>query len=321
MKNATFLVLLILSNFTNAIEIVRLPQAERLRLNTNFNRTIAPLIETFGSGDIVGNGGGLVEQNFMLAYHSIQTAIENCLTNVACFTSKDQKTVLREINQLFIDKLDNQNPLIFLRNKDTDNFFYDEFDQTQRVAKTGFSKEHPIFINLDIAGDIINDIPTMIGILTHELGHQIGIANHSFLDQLGAKVRRIWDSNWTVSDLMITDKNLSVRLFSTKSNFINAKLSYVFNGKVQSLNSLIFDTISCAQGETLYGFYLSNGHWERPRDMGFRTKAKMTYWLDIYCEDKHAQIYPVQKDLDILFTFNTFRGRNPVLKSVEAKVQ
>ncbi|OUR98465.1 hypothetical protein A9Q84_03380 [Halobacteriovorax marinus] len=321
MRNATFLVLLLLSNIVSAVEIIRIEKPEREILNIKFDRTILPLIERFGSGDIVGNGGGLLEQNFMLAYHSLQASIENCLTNVDCFTSRDQKMVLKEINQLIIKKIDQTNPIIFLKNKDANGFFLDEFDMTERMAKTGYSEKHPIFINLDIAKEIKNDIPSMLGILIHELGHQIGIANHSFLDSLGAKVRRIWSSNWTVSDIKIGPLKLSTRLFSNKSNFINAKLSYEFDGQIKSINSQIFDSISCPTGEQLYGFYLTNGHWQRLQESGRRTMAKMTFWLDVYCQNLYGDLYPIQRDLNVLFKFHTKRSKDPVLRSVTVEVE
>lgn len=317
MKKIIFLVLFILPNFTNANEVIRLNEIEKLRLNLAFDNSISPLLRLSGDGDVVGNGGGLLEQNFLLAYYSLQTAIENCLTLIECYTSENQKNILKEINQLFIDKINDRRPLLFLRNSDTDNFFFDRNDQTERVAKTGFSKDYPIFINLDLSMDIINDIPTMLGILIHELGHQLGIVNHSFLDQMGVKLRKIWASNWIVSRVDIAGEELIIRLFSTKSNFINSKLSYVFDGEVQSLNSLVSKSVSCNKGDVLHNFSLSNGHWRRPDQTSFKLAVIKTFWVDIYCEDQNSQSYLVKKDLDVHFSFNTFRKKDPVLKSVE----
>lgn len=320
MKILSFLILLTFANLINASEVLRISKSERIRFNAEFSENILPLMESYGTGDIVGNGGGLLEQNFLLAYYSLQTAIENCLTLEECYSSVNQRLILKEINQLFIDKIRNKTPLVFIKNSDTNNFFYDEYDQTERVAKTGFSKKYPIFINLDVTTNIVNDVPAMLGIIIHELGHQAGIVSHNFLDQLGAKIRKMWLSNWVISDVNVSGENLLVRLFSTNSNLINSKLSYVFNGKVQSLNSLIYRNISCGEGETLYGFSLSNGHWQRPVNTSFRTTIKKTFWLDVYCEDTNSQSYLVKKDLDIRFIFNSFRNKYPILKSVEADV-
>jgi hypothetical protein len=320
MKIQLVLSLLLISSFSFALEAVRIPTERRIQLNREFSQSIEGMVERFGSGDIVGNGGGLLEQNFSHAYFSVQTAIENCLTNSNCFTSFEQKKILKEINELYIQKLSQKNILIFAKNSETNNFFFDQHDQTERLAKTGFSPEHPIFINVDLAKSIQTDIPAMISILIHELGHQIGIANHSYLDHISAKVRRIWEANWEVSTIKVDKKELSTRLFSTKRNYINAKLSYVYDGKVKSLNAKIFDLLKCRAGEELYGFYLSNGHWKRPVSTKEEYSVKMSYWLDTYCESLDGSIWPIEKDLTIEFKFNKAQGKITDLSDVSLQV-
>ncbi len=321
MKKIILLVLLTLSNLSHANEAIRLDKNQRAMLNADFERSILPLVEFYGDGDVVGNGGGLLEQNFLLAYYSLQAAIENCLILEDCYTSQSNQEVLKEINQLIIKKINMKSIFIFLRNSETENFFFDEFDQSERIAKTGFSKDHPIFINLDITDEIINDVPAMLGIIVHELGHQIGIKSHSYLDQLGVKIREMWITNWIVSDISIGGEDLSLRLFSTKSNYISSKLSYVFRGKVKSLNSLILKKLNCRKGDRLSNYSLTNGHWRRPSLDNFRSIVIKTFWLDLYCEDQYGQAYLIKRDLDISFIFNSFRGRSPVLKQVEVLVK
>jgi hypothetical protein len=321
MKSLCFFSLLVFSTFSSAFELVRIPEIEKVELNRQFSLDTKPLIDAFGSGDIVGNGGGLLEQNFILAYYSLQSAIEDCLTTYFCYKNLQDKNVLKEIRTLFIQKLEQKNSLIFLSNSDTDNFFNDEFDRSARLAKTGFSIKHPIFINIDEAIAIQNDIPAMISILIHELGHQVGIASHSYLDQLSVKVRKNWEANWTESSIDIEDRVLTTRLFSTKNNFISAKFSYVFEGKARNLNSKIYDVLKCNAGETLYGFYLSNAHWNRPISNRRDYSVTMDLWLDLYCEDHHGSIWTSQKDLSIEFEFNKAQGRVTDLKEVKVKIK
>ncbi|WP_127718190.1 hypothetical protein [Halobacteriovorax sp. HLS] len=304
MKNVIILSLLVFTSNIFAIEEIMLSPQRRIELNREFSIQTAPLIDAFGSGDIVGNGGGLLEQNFYHAYYSVQTAIENCLSNIQCYTNSDQKKVLKDINNLFIKKIGQKNILIFLKNSQTNDFFEDEYDNTQRLAKTGFSYEHPIFINLERAESITNNVPAMISILIHELGHQVGIASHGYLDRISAKVRRDWDANWTVSTQEVGQRNLDIRLFSTPNNFISAKLSYELDGKVKSLNSEIFKQLKCNDGESLYGFYLSNGHWSRPTATRHFHSVEISYWLDVYCKDTYGSIWAAQKDLTVTFDFH-----------------
>ena len=321
MKIQLVLSLLLMSSFSFALEVVRIPTMQRQHLNREFSLNTSSLVERFGSGDIVGNGAGLLEQNFAHAYYSVQTAIENCLSSGNCFISKEQRSILNEINELFIKKLNQKNILIFVANSDADNFFFDQHDQTERIAKTGFSHEHSIFINLDLAKDLHSDVPAMISILIHELGHQVGIASHSFLDLLAAKIRRVWEADWKVSTIDINQQQLSTRLFSTKNNFINAKLSYVYEGKVKSLNAKIFDLLKCAPQEELYGFYLSNGHWSRPTSNSSEYRVRMSYWLDMYCQNQYAEIWPIEQDLEIEFVFNQIQGIITDLKSVNLRIK
>lgn len=321
MKSLYFLSLVLLSTFTSAFEFVRLPDVERIELDRQFSLETAHLIEEFGSGDIVGNGGGLIEQNFILAYFSVQTAIENCLATALCYKSLHDKRILKELNTLFINKLNQKNTLIFLKNSDTDNFFNGELDASERLAKTGFSKDHPIFINIDEASDIKNNIPAMISILIHELGHQLGITGHNYLGLLSAKVRNNWEESWTESSIEIGERTLTAKLFSTQSNFINAKLSYEFEGSAKNLNSKIFEVLKCNAGETLYGFYLSNQHWNRPVSTRKNYSVNMELWLDIYCQDTYGAIWTNQKDLSVKFDFNKVQGTVTNLEDVSVIIK
>ncbi len=315
------LILLLISNISLSAELVRLSIPERELLNIKFEREAAQIMARLGSGDIVGNGGGLLEQNFMSAYYSLQTAIQNCLDNYECGLSSEETLLLKEINSLYVDKVFQERPIVFLSEKNAEGFFLTEDDQTSRVAKTGFTKDSTIFVNLDIAEAIVDDIPAMLGIIVHELGHQAGIANHSLLDQLGAKVRNQWSSNWKVLRFIMNKHNLDVRLFSSEFNYINSKISYSFRGEVKSLNNDIYEKINCLENEVVYGFNLSNGHWRRPIQNDWNSKIGIDYWINIYCQDEEGNIRTEERDLDITFKFNSFRRRNPFLKSIQIEIK
>lgn len=327
MKQTTILILILISNLALSTEVpkspklVRLSMPEREFLNANFEREATRLMAKLGSGDIVGNGGGLVEQNFTSAYYSLQTAIQNCLDKYECGLSEEEAQLLTEINYAYIDKINQARPLVFVSEKNSDGFFQSKEDQTSRVAKTGFSTESTIFINLDVAGPIVDSIPAMLGILIHELGHQVGIANHSLLDQLGAKVRNQWNANWKVLRFIMDDHNLDVRLFSSEFNFINSKISYSFKGEVKSLNNEILEKVECLENESTYGFSLSNGHWKRPVQNNWITRIGIDYWIDMYCQDSDGTIRTESRDLNILFKFSTFRSRRPSFRSVKVKIK
>lgn len=305
MRIYLILSVVLFSNYIFSKELERLSPSQSYVLTKNFNKKTNPLINALGSGDIVGNGSGLIEQNFTYAYHNLQGAIFNCLGNkFECQINNQEEKVLREINQLYIDKLLIKRPLIFVSKDFAGDFFKNDLDGSVRIAKTGFNKGSSIFINLEESESISNDIPIMISILIHELGHQIGILSHSFLDQLGTKVRNQWSANWQSFELEVNGLPLTLRLFSNANNYISSSLSYRYNGKLKHLNDLIFKELSCASDEFIYGHNLDNGHWKRPIRNGKTTILKMNFWLDTYCENLGKEMSIKQNDLTIQFTFD-----------------
>ncbi|POB14119.1 hypothetical protein [Halobacteriovorax sp. DA5] len=304
MKSYLILSVILFSNYIFSKELERLTPSQSYILTKNFNKESKPIMDALGSGDIVGNGSGLIEQNFSFAYLNLQRAIFNCLSNkYECQIDALEEAVLREINQLFINKIYMKRPLIFVSKEYAGEFFHNNDDMTARIAKTGFNQQSHIFINLEESEIIANDIPAMISILIHELGHQIGIISHSYLDQLGTKVRNQWDSNWQSYEIKIDELPLTLRLFSNAKSYISSNLSYSYDGKVKRLDHHIYKQLSCGDEEIVYGFNLSNGHWQRPNYNETKSIFRMNFWLDTYCESPTSQMRIKQNDLSIEFTF------------------
>lgn len=320
MKNSLVLILLFISKVSLSSELVRLTPSQRFILDQNFQREVSQVMARLGSGDIVGNGGGLTEQNFISAYYNTQTAIQNCLDNFECGVTDEERKVLKEIDSVYIEKFNQERPLIFLNEEVANGFFKSEEDQATRIAKTGFTAESPIFINLNEAASISTNISAMIGIIIHELGHQTGIANHSALDQVGAKVRNLWASKSKIYKFELKSGDLDVRLFSSEVNYITSKLSYTFNGETKSLNYDIFNEIKCENNSEVYGFNLSNGHWSRPISTDRRSQVALNYWIEIYCKDLNGQINTTESDLTLTFRFHSFNRNRPKLRSIRVKV-
>ncbi len=314
------LIPLLFSNLVFAADIVFISGQERLQEIERFELRSNALVEAFSTGDMVGNGGGLLEQNFYQAYYLVQSAIENCLYDSVCALTSKQENLLRAINQTYILKIDQETPLVFLKEEQAGGFFSEDEGKETRLAMTGFSEKFPIFINTTLALSISENIPAIIGILIHELGHQAGVLNHSALDELSIKVRSLYDDNWVESKIRAGGRLLNARLFSSKNNFTTASLSLVFDQKVLSLDSLIAKEVSCLPGESVYGFYLSNGAWQRPTSSRSKFTIGLNYWIDIYCMDNEGTIWPIQKDLKLKFEFEKLLDFLTKIKSVEAQI-
>ncbi|CBW25637.1 putative exported protein [Halobacteriovorax marinus SJ] len=320
MKHITLLLFLLLPNLASANKLTRVSIPERDLLNLEFERQAALIVERLGSGDIVGNGGGLIEQNFMSAYYNIQSAIQVCLNSYGCVDTEQERLLLREINQVYIEKINQERPILFVSEDIAGDFFKSEDDQTARVAKTGFSPETKIFVNLEEATLIANNIPAMLGILVHELGHQAGVASHSFLDQLGAKVRNLWEDNLSIYRIEMKREELDVQLFASELNYTTSKIQYTYKDETKSINPLIFNKIECGDDEIVYGFNLSNGHWDRPHQVQTRTRVRLNFWIDIYCQAIDGEIRSEQRDLNLTFNFNSFNRNRPILRTIRARI-
>lgn len=305
MRAYLILSLVLLSNLSYSQYVERLNPSQALKLSKEFEIKSLPIMKALGSGDIVGNGSGLVEQTFTTAYFNIQSAIVNCLGNrYDCQVNNEDRSILREINQLFIRKIDMKRPLIFVGKEVAGDFFFDHHDQSERVAKTGFSHSNKIFINLELAKNIDNDMPTMMAILLHELGHQIGIIGHSYLDQIGAKVGSLWRQNSQKYTFDLDDLHFEISLLSNASNFVSSRISYTFMNRVKSLQQKITTHLTCEEDEVLYGFNLNNGHKERPVYKNGKLVLTMNFWLETYCESTDLEMRIEQGDLSLQFTID-----------------
>lgn len=165
---------------------------EREKRNNEFNS----FLQNFGidpahlrGGDVVGNGGGLLEGQAYFYYHSLENHLLTALEQNAIEFSADERKVLQRILKSLPD-MEQEGKIIFLDPSEYRGFFFTPgVDTAPRVAKTGHSMDFPIFINTSMVYKRIDgDLRFWLGTLVHELGHQVGIANHLFLEELGAKV-------------------------------------------------------------------------------------------------------------------------------------
>jgi hypothetical protein len=155
-----------------------------------------PNIRPFG-GDLAGNGGGLVEQNFQFAHVNLPWILTICLNSFHCVSGEEAK-VLTKIMESLPTELKTKPALIFESGSTNPTRF--NLHGQPRVAVTGDHIGDPIYLNLDLlyrtssTGKVeAADVGAAIAILVHELAHHQGIYqsqdDERFLDLLGAKVR------------------------------------------------------------------------------------------------------------------------------------
>jgi len=283
-----------------------LPKETRTQLNNSFGQRTQALISAYSSGDIVGNGGGIIEQNFQFAFNSILPAIDHCLVKLNCNLSTREKIVLMAIKSTYFMKLDEKLHFVFLRESDANGLFHESSDPAQRIAKTGFSSKFPIFLNLDAIeknDELSYNLGTHLAIVIHELGHQAGYASHSLLDQIAGKLRLAFTYQMDNTSLDIDGDSLLVNIYNNPER-MKTQVSYYFNNQLRFLSYPIEESLECSEDRTPVGYSLSNQHWDRLKKNSLNYLAKLSMWLDIYCEDSTGTIFVDEKDIQIDFTIS-----------------
>lgn len=261
------------------------------------------------SGDTVGNGGGLLEAQASLAYLNLSKHIISSFEqNYISFSDLDREVLMKILNGLA--KNPSPEKILFLSEEDHPGFFYEAgVDPAPRVAKTGFSLDFPIFINRDM----VYKTPDMnsrfwIGLLIHEMGHQVGIRNHGYLDQLGARVVAVSEMNRTeMSFIMAPRTAVDVSLYN--HDFIDGTpdLSVSHNGKLHSVTDWYNPNLRRTCGPYLQysGVSISNLHWKNRGEFGPGTgmTIKAGAWAKIKCRDPRAGVFYNQAtDVEIKLT-------------------
>lgn len=159
----------------------------------------------------------------------IKSIIDLCLVSQRCAGQTDYREALLAIQKNLI-----QHPyveLLFINSSYSEIFFSDFEGEVERLAKTGFSPDFPILINEKIVSDSV-DFTVSISLLVHELGHQAGMSSHSFLDKLGAEVRRFYlDEQFVLGfqkrNSILTFFTIPYRQSGQDDFYVNFKNSYI----------------------------------------------------------------------------------------------
>jgi hypothetical protein len=237
-------------------------------------------------GDRVRNGGGLAEQNFIYSLQVLPRYIDICINDNDCLISDYDRDVLTQIKEIAKQTRIPEKKFIFLSEKDRPGFFHNENDPEVRLAITEDKPSSPIYVNLDLlyrrdleTGVLsIMKIPVIVGNLIHELGHQIKIYDHSYLDTLGSKVRRQLTKNRAVykfpADLLAL--NITINNLTTPS----LPLIYMtYNDKITRLEGHLYNNLKCDDDNFAIGAFIENGRWDRPSD----SSAMFDAWVTLFC--------------------------------------
>lgn len=276
-------------------------------------------IQAFAGG-IVGNGAGLVEQNIFYAYDALAKAIESCtdLPQVCGVRSSDV-VVLSKISQISQSRASSPERIQFVSEAERPGFFDTDLVQAHRLAKTGNTPADVIYWNRDQLylkdGSPALDIPALIAIWIHELGHQAGYADHAYLDQLGAHVRFLVANTLTEVAYQTSTLNLKVLIVNFSGVTGQAELFVTDGVQSVSLTSFVRESAGCASGQPALGWGLTNGHWMS----GLATSSgqsdlPFSAWLKVRCENE-GQVEEFVEDFQLNLVLDMKNGKFQFLKA------
>jgi len=222
-------------------------------------------------GDVIGNGGGLAEQNFNYALVSLGAAIELCLNTGGVVPDSEEDQVLRRVGRALREEQAGGLRLHFVSEKEKPGTFL--LDGEVRVAKTGDRVGDGIWINLDFLygqnssgqWEPMMGLPTMSAILVHELGHHLGIRDHQLLDRAGARVRRSLESD-TLKASLRPDQNLTLSVINGLGD--QGRVLWILEDSftVTDLSEQMARGVGCPlPSEVMENYRISNLYWERGR--------------------------------------------------------
>ncbi|QDK43396.1 hypothetical protein DOM21_18450 [Bacteriovorax stolpii] len=305
-KSALLLIALFVSKSLSAS--VYLPDEDRAELNQKFLKISLQAMKASGGADIVGNGGGAVEQASLYIYRSLDRYISQCLNNKDCYQDSERREVLKKIREVVLKNREEKNRLVFLSGENFEKYMQDELDPEIRVAKTGFSDEFPIFINLAEAHNYPKDslYASMVALLVHEIGHQVGVASHSYLDDLALSVRSMMEANTKEFTYDVLGNQFVFTLFASSNQYDFAQYVLEYNGEKYEVPSLM-TAYKCTNGDKLVGANLENLYWEKGRTANYHYILSLNAWGEFACERKNKTVYFEQINVRLTWDFTLER--------------
>lgn len=257
------------------------------------------VIEEAQRGDVVGNGGGLLEGQTYFYYQALQRFIASSFEQtIISFSESEKELLLKILNN--VSKDTNEKKIIFI-DGDT-GFFNDEFDSEVRAAKTGFSPKFPIYINRTfLYENLLDDQSALITLLVHELGHQAGVRSHTLLESLGAKIKLLTTVNRDINSIELDEGTLLFSVYNHLSLGADADMSLTYLDNIQTIRGINYKTMKRICGNHMpAGFSVQNIYWSsRPTTVGQKEKIEIAGWLQINCIDSFGSFYNREADFSI----------------------
>lgn len=245
-----------------------------------------------GGGGLVGNGAGFVEFQFHQANHVIDRVLRSCFPGNPCQLDQDLLVIAERILGLLRSSDADKIRVLFLSGHQAPGFFNTGPNEPHRIARTALEAGSPIFVNLDhlytSEGLAKLTFAQVAGLVTHELGHQIGILDHQTLDRLGSRVSEIVQGQSLLYSYSGELGGLGFQLGVTNFDFpatIPLIVLYA-NDRTRNFSTSITRMVSCQRPEfQMTGYSLTNGHFSLQGNMSDPKDSNIGFeaWLRVNC--------------------------------------
>ena len=247
--------------------------------------------QKLAGGDIIGNGGGIAESNFIHAYTKLYKFIDSCIESRFCVQNEKQRSDLIKIRNLSSRNYKNVSKIKFASSQVYPQLFETDDSHTNRLAVTGLNENDPIYVNLDLLyteNDKGISYPALnfneiVAILVHELGHNIGETDHNYLDFLGSIV-----SFHMKESLKHFTYNVSGEIFEV--NFVNYDQEYrlsdfwvTWSDHSFKLTERLYIEKSCSNAERPSSISFVNYHREKLKQKGSVSYLPLNVWAKYTC--------------------------------------
>lgn len=287
-------------------------------------------------GFLVGSGAGLAEQNVRNARAMLPSLISSCiaLRNV-CEATEDDVAVLREIANIVRTYPGNHERIVFLSEKDSgERFFYHQAEPWPRLAKSGTAPGSPSVWNLDqLYGKHQQpavDLGTLVATWAHEIGHQAGQngpESHAYLDELGSKLRRMFENRLVSKVELPFNSGASMVAVNYRSILGTGELFLSVGMASVSLSPLVNLIAACpAEGDLVRGWEIVNPRLVDPSPETFpRDSAsppvRFAFFLRLRCQRDDLLIDPPHQymELKVDFTHDSAGQVRPIRAWIPAR--
>ena len=282
-------------------------------------------LERSGGGDIIGNGGGLAEQNFTYALTQLADFIQEAIKEgMVKAEDAEQLKIIGRQARLEAEKSDK---LVFVSGRNNPGLFKSADSGEVRLATTGLSADTPILVNLDLLYSKQPDgesemlpLPVMVASLVHELGHNVGLKDHAYLDFLGARVRRMIEREYNrVSRQLGSGPRVEMVSINLGGSGL-PRLNLMVDETLVPFEQELHQALKCRNGSLPRSARMSNQHWEKPVDFSGRWVTPYRAWLALTCVSEQGRAVLEERDLVLDLVIDT-SGEEVSVQLVQMGVQ